>query len=224
LSNASSGYNGQIVVDEQNGLIVHCDVVAESNDLGQFANQIEGAQETLEKPCQVACADAGYSNAEALEPVDQQGIRVIVPSKEQVNPEEVGPFDKSRFQYVTGEDVYLCPTGQKLPCRWHEAKRGRWVYGLLGKPCRQCEHFGVCTTSREGRKVIHYDNEAFREKMRQEYDKPSSRVIFSRRKETVELPFGHIKRNLGAGHFLIRGLESEGMVVRWDRRSMIERI
>jgi hypothetical protein len=55
--------------------------------------------------------------------------------------------------------------------------------------------------------LIRYDNETFREKMRQEYDKPSSRAIFSRRKETAELPFGHIKRNLGAGHFLIRGLE-----------------
>jgi hypothetical protein len=55
--------------------------------------------------------------------------------------------------------------------------------------------------------LIRYDNETFREKMRQEDDQPSSRAIFSRRKETAELPFGHIKRNLGAGHFLIRGLE-----------------
>jgi transposase len=202
-----AGYNGQIVVDEQNGLIVHCDVVAENNDRGQFANQIEGAQQTLEKPCEVACADAGYSNAETLEPVDQQGIRVIVPSEEQVHPEEMGPFDKSRFQYVAHEDVYLCPAGQKLPCRRHEVDRGRWAYGLLGKTCRQCQHFGICTTNRLGRKLIRYDNETFREKMRQEYDKPSSRAIFSRRKETAELPFGHIKRNLGAGHFLIRGLE-----------------
>jgi transposase len=202
-----AGYNGQIVVDEQHGLIVHCDVVAENNDRSQFADQIEGAQQALEKPCQVACADAGYSNAEKLESVDQQGIRVIVPSEEQVHPEEIGPFDKSRFQYVTQEDVYICPAGQKLPCRCHEAERGRWAYGLLGGICRQCEHFGVCTTNRLGRKLVRYDNEAFREKMRQEYDKPSSRAIFSRRKETAELPFGHIKRNLGAGHFLIRGLE-----------------
>jgi hypothetical protein len=74
--------------------------------------------------------------------------------------------------------------------------------------CRRCEHFGVCTTSRLGRKLIRYDNEAFREKMRREYDKPSSRAIFSRRKEKVELPFGHMKRNLGAGYFLMRGLEA----------------
>lgn len=61
-----AGYNGPIVGDEQNGLIVHCDVVAENNDRGQFANPIEGAQQTLGKPCEAACADAGYSNAEAL--------------------------------------------------------------------------------------------------------------------------------------------------------------
>jgi transposase len=202
-----AGYNGQIVVDEQNGLIVHGDVVAENNDRGQFAKQIHEAQQTLENPCEVACADAGYSNAETLALVDQQGIRVIVPSEDQVHPEEGGRFDKSRFLYVAEEDVYLCPAGQTLPCRYREADRGRWAYGLLGRTCRLCEHFGACTTSRGGRKLIRYDNEAFREKMRREYDKPSSRAIFSRRKETAELPFGHIKRNLGAGHFLIRGLE-----------------
>jgi hypothetical protein len=142
-----AGYNGQIVVNEQNGLIVHCDGVAENNDRGQFANQIEGAQQTLKKPCAVACADAGYLNAETLEPVDQQGIRVIVPT------EETGPFDKSRFPYNAQEDVYLCPAGQKLPCRRQEADRGRWAYGLLGKTCRQCEHLGVCTTNRLGRRA-----------------------------------------------------------------------
>ena len=202
-----AGYNGQIVVDEQNGLIVHCDVVAENNDRGQLATQIQNAQETLEHPYRVACADAGYSNAEVLEPLDQEGVRLIVPSEDQVRPEDVGPFDKSRFQYLAEEDVYLCPAGQKLPRRHRETDRDRQAYGLLGKVCRACEHFGVCTTARVGRKLIRYDNEAFRQKMRREYDQPSSRAIFSRRKETAELPFGHIKRNLGAGHFLMRGLD-----------------
>ncbi len=40
-----------------------------------------------------------------------------------------------------------------------------------------------------------------------QYEEPSSQEIFSRRKETVELPFGHIKHNLGVTSFLLRGLE-----------------
>ena len=65
-----AGYNAQIVVDDRHGLIVQSDVVNENNDLGQFANQVEQAQETLDKPCEVACADAGYSNADELEKVE----------------------------------------------------------------------------------------------------------------------------------------------------------
>ena len=44
-----AGYNIQSVVDEKHGLIVSSDVVNENNDLHQFADQIEQANETLEK-------------------------------------------------------------------------------------------------------------------------------------------------------------------------------
>lgn len=66
----------------------------------------------------------------------------------------VDALDLEGFQYVAHEDVYLCPAGQKLPCRRHEVDRRRWAYGLLGKTCRQCQHFGICTTNRLGRKLI----------------------------------------------------------------------
>lgn len=65
-----AGYNAQIVVDDQHGLIVHSDVVNANNDLGQFSSQIEQANQTLDEPCKAACADAGYANGEELEKVD----------------------------------------------------------------------------------------------------------------------------------------------------------
>ena len=51
----------QSVVDDKNGLIVHMEAVSDAADLNQFARQIEQAKEVLEKPCEVACADAGYA-------------------------------------------------------------------------------------------------------------------------------------------------------------------
>jgi hypothetical protein len=39
------------------------------------------------------------------------------------------------------------------------------------------------------------------------YQLPKSQEIYKLRKQKVELPFGHIKRNLKAGHFLLRGLD-----------------
>jgi len=74
--------------------------------------------------------------------------------------------------------------------------------------CRQCCHFGECTTShKHGRKILRYLNEEFRERLQSEYEQPASQAIYKLRKQKVELPFGHIKRNLNAGHFLLRGWE-----------------
>jgi hypothetical protein len=38
------------------------------------------------------------------------------------------------------------------------------------------------------------------------YASEEGQAIYKKRKEKVESPFGHIKRNLNGGHFLVRGL------------------
>lgn len=202
-----AGYNAQIVVDDKHGLIVSSDAVSANNDVGQFASQIEQANEVLGKPCENACADAGYSNANELEKVDAQGIEVIVPSSRQASGKEPGNFDKTRFLYNAEEDCYICPEGVKLPARRFVKNRGLTEYYGGRQACRNCRHFGVCTKNKTtGRKIIRYKNEEIREKLAAQYEKPSSQAVFARRKEKAELPFGHIKRNLGADNFLMRGL------------------
>ena len=201
-----AGYNAQIVVDDQHGLIVHGDVVNDNNDRRQFADQVGAAQEVLGEPCQVACADSGYYSGHELEKVDKSGVKVVVPSQEQVTGRQPGMFDKSRFDYIAAEDVYVCPAGEKLPYRRTCMQRRRREYQLSGVTCLRCRHFGVCTKSRQGRKITRFINEPFRERLRAEFEGPQSQQIYSRRKEKVELPFGHIKRNLGVDSFLLRGL------------------
>ena len=202
-----AGYNAQIVVDDRHGLIVHSDVVNANNDLGQFASQIEQANQTLDKPCGTACADAGYSNGEELEKIESQGIAVIVPSSKQASGKEAGDFDKSRFRYVPEDDVYICPEGIRLPYRRLNGGRGKREYYPGRGVCPKCRHFGVCTRNiTTGRKIIRYENEEVRQKITARYEQACSQQIYSRRKQKVELPFGHIKRNLGVGSFLLRGL------------------
>jgi len=201
-----AGYNMQAVVDEKHGLIVHADVVDANHDLGQLAKQLDQAHETLEQPCQTVCADAGYANYDDLEKLDHHQIKVVVPSRRQANPQGAKPFDKSAFYYDSKNDVYVCPAGQVLRYRGIEAHKKK-VYRVGGEVCRRCCHFGRCTTSRKrGRKIVRYVNEAFRERLAVQYEQPDSQAIYSLRKQKVELPFGHIKHNLKAGHFLLRGL------------------
>ena len=207
-----AGFNGQVVVDEKHGLIVNSDVVSENNDLGQLSDQIEQANEVVGGKCEVACGDAGYCNYDKMEELVENGIEVIVPSKKQAredDPDEstVKEFDKSRFIYDKDNDVYICPENKILSCQGVNKTKKNYRYAA-GTQCCKCRHFGVCTTSkRAGRRVTRYFNEEFRDDMARHYDKPSSKETYRKRKRYAELPFGHMKRNLNAGHFLLRGLD-----------------
>lgn len=201
------GFNVQNVVDEKHGLIVNTDVVNENNDVHQFAEQIDKANEILDKPCENACADSGYSDVDELEKIDAQNINVVVPTQRQASKKEISPFDKSNFNYDREHDCFVCPLGQVLKYRKTNVKKACKVYQAAGSVCQRCPHFGVCTTSKTGRKVSRLFKEALREKLQQQYDQPDNQAIYKLRKQKVELPFGHMKHNLKFGQFSLRGLD-----------------
>ena len=193
-----AGYNGQIVVDEKHGLIVNSDVVNENNDLHQFSEQIKQASATLDRKPKIACSDSGFSDIDELEKVDNDGIKVVVPSTRQASDKERGPFDKSNFKYDSASDSYICPAGKILRYRRTNIQKEHKEYWADGGICRNCPHFGSCTNCRRGRKVTRMLKEELRDKLERQYEQPD--------KQKVELPFGHIKHNLHVSGFLLRGL------------------
>ena len=208
VQGSHSAYNVQSVVDEKHGLIVNSDVVNENNDIHQFADQVEQANETLDKKCQTACADAGYASVDELEKIDEQGIKVVVPSQKQALKEKKeDPFDKSHFKYDRKNDCYICPAGKVLTYRRTEPEKRRRVYRVKRSICKNCQHFGICTTGKIGRKLTRLIKEDLKEKLEAQYEQPQSQKVYNLRKQKVELPFGHIKRNLKVDSFLLRGLD-----------------
>jgi transposase len=208
IQGSHAGYNVQSVVDEKHGLIVNSDVVRENNDLNQFANQIDQANEILGKKCDTASADSGYANTDELEKIDNQEIKVIVPSQRQASKRKVKPFDKANFQYDKEKNCFLCPEGQVLKYTHFDKRKKHKAYVITDRYiCLKCCHFGKCTSSKYGRKVIRLRNEEMREKLEEQYKQPESQAIYKLRKQRVELPYGHIKRNLMVNAFLLRGLD-----------------
>ena len=203
--NFYAGFNFQSTVDEKEGLILSVDVVSETNDLNQFATQINKANKILGKKCETACADCGYASTNQLEKIDNQGIQVIVPSQRQALRKKPSSFAKEHFIYF--DDYYLCPEGYKLiPYRLN--KSNNRVYKINHKKiCLSCSHYGICTKSPTGRTISRLLKEEVRQKLEAQYDEPSSQEIYKLRKEKVELPFGHIKHNLKFDSFLLRGLK-----------------
>jgi len=204
LQGSHAGFNFQSTVDEKEGLILSADVISENNDLNQFASQINKANEILGKKCKTACADSGYASTEELEKIDKQGIKVIVPSQRQARKGEPHEFAKERFTYDSKNDSYLCPEGHKLIFYCFNEKNKAYMISDK-RICFSCPHYGTCTTSKTGRRVTRLLKEEARQRLEAQYEEPRSQEIYKLRKEKVELPFGHIKRNLKVDSFLLRG-------------------
>lgn len=206
IQGSHASYNMQSVVDDKHGLIVHAEAVSDTNDLNQFARQIDQANDVLEKPCEVACADAGYADTEELQKTDAKGIKVVVPSQRQALHKEEGPFSKSHFRYDKEQDCYWCPEGHRLSYVGTDKSSGKRQYQITNsKICRGCVNYGQCTEAKKGRKISRIPLEEVKERLEAQYEEASSQEIYARRKARAEHPFGHVKRNLKMDGFLIRG-------------------
>ena len=204
-----ASYNVQLATDSQNGLIVSAEAVSESVDYTQFSKQMKNAEETLCKKPQTGCADSGYSSVDDLEKVENK-MNVIVPTTKQTNEEREGvsnnEFEKKNFIYDQDLDRYFCPGDRVL---WHVCTKetGEKIYKAKTKVCRKCKFFNICTKNKNGRTITRLKNEEVKERLEKNYETRENQEIYTHRKERAELPFGHIKRNLGAGRFLLRGQE-----------------
>jgi len=205
-------HNIQAVTDEKYGLIVSADVVAQSIDVNQLSAQTKQAQDTLDKKPQNLCADNGYYSLGDIEKIDTD-INVIVPSQGQLikerAPEKIKPFSKDTFKYDEKRDCYICPenkilqrTGLTIP-----DKPNAIVYKACGRECKHCKLFGICTTSKMGRKIIRQKNEALAKTLAQAYDSDAGQAIYKLRKQKAELPYAHFKHNLNLRQLLLRGIE-----------------
>jgi hypothetical protein len=201
-------YNAQHVVDAKHGLIVHADAVSDATDVYQIARQIDQANQTLNKPCTTACADAGYANTEEADKLNAQHIQVVVPTNLQAREQEAGPFAKSKFIYDAQRNEYRCPEGHPLTYVSYDDTKHMHEYRIHAKEtCLTCPHFGICTNSRHGRRIKRLDLEEVKLKLEAQYASPEGQAVYNLRKQNAELPFGHLRRNLGVQSFLLRGLD-----------------
>lgn len=203
-----ASYNVQLVIDGKNGIIVSAEAISASNDYNQFTKQMENAEEILGKKVENGCGDAGYSSVDDLEIIENR-MNVVVPSSRQMNEEREEKdrrFEKKEFHYCDQIDRYLCPNDRTL---WPEATKenGDKIYKAKAKVCFNCKDYGCCTNSQTGRSITRLRNEEVKERIEANYARKENKEIYARRKEVSELPFGHMKRNLEAGQFLLRGLK-----------------
>lgn len=192
------GYNVQLAVEAEHGLIIHHEVVTDANDRGQLAPLARGAQAALGGGAVTVVADTGYAQAEGAQACEAAGITPVAPRQA---PRSHWPalFARARFVYDAEADTYQCPAGATLHCRGEVRGQRRYTTPA----CRTCELKAQCTPG-ERRQVTRHRHEAALEAMdgRARSDPYWMRL----RRETAEHPFGTLKRGQQARQFLTRGL------------------
>lgn len=206
-----SVHNVQCVTDNKHGLIVQAEAVGEPNDNNQLRPQLKQAIENIGQEPQHICADSGFFNPDETQKIDP-AISVIMPSPEQAHKEKTAiktvsnPFDKNHFEYDKERNEYICPGGNRLTHRGVDTQRPhRHIYQARKSDCLKCPRWEICTSAKAGRKVTRSEYEDAIKRQEEIYRSGYGQEIYKLRKQKVEYPFGHMKRNLYAGQFLLRG-------------------
>jgi Transposase DDE domain len=117
--------------------------------------------------------------------------------------EAKGRFGKQDFVYLSDEDVYRCPAGEKLKYCYTNEENGQKLRRYWTNACRHCALKHRCTTGTQ-RRITRWEHEDVLEAVQRRLDKNPQAM--RQRRETVEHPFGTLKMRMGATHFLMKRL------------------
>ena len=197
------GYNVQIAVEAKHHLIVTHEVTNDGSDRSQLSHVAKETKAMLDVDKLDAVADRGYFDSEEILACENAGITVTLPKPMTSNSKAQGRFGKPDFRYLAEEDVYICPTGEKLAYRYTTEENGLVLRRYWTNACQSCAIKQSCTTGKE-RRIARWEHEHVLEAVQRRLDEHPEKM--RQRRETVEHPFGTIKARMGATHFLIKTL------------------
>src|SRR5512138_1661368 len=197
------GYNVQVAVDTQHHLIVAHEVTNSGSDRAQLAKIASQAKQVLGADHLDAVADRGYFNSPEILACDQAGITVTLPKPMTSGAKSDGRFGKQDFVYLSAEDVYRCPAGEKLNYRYTNKEDGKTLHRYWTTACPRCPLKAQCTPGAQ-RRITRWEHEHVLDAVQRRLDmNPQAMRV---RRETVEHPFGTLKMRMGATHFLMKRL------------------
>jgi transposase len=199
------GYNVQAAVDSEHHLIVAHEVTNVGSDRAQLADMSNKAKAALGVEELDVVADRGYFNSQEILACERDGITVTLPKPMTSRAKKQGRFGKEDFRYVAGDDVYICPAGERLTYRYTREQDGLRLRYYWTSACSTCAIKALCTPSKE-RRVNRWEHEDVLEAVQRRLDENPQAM--RQRRETVEHPFGTIKARMGATHFLMKRLKN----------------
>ena len=192
-----NGYNAQVMVDAQSGVVLATHVSNQAADSPHLPVMLEAVQETTGALPQVLLADKGYDSAENAQALEQAHVQGYVHPRETDEFWQVG--EDGAIRCAAGEglvkrDQYV--HGTKLEVRW-------WVKG-----CPHCPRKAECGVKTH--KYLTHPlgvDPAARLRNAQRCRSSQGQALLRQRAPSVEGFFGQWKGNRDFRRFRVRGLE-----------------
>lgn len=209
--NFDYGYNGQIVADSDNQIIVAQHVSQNANDKKEVKPALKNLKATVGKLASKLSADNGYMSGENLEVLEEESTDAYIATNKGEKRSKI-PLDdsnrrlqKSDFIYNKDNDSFSCPGGQTLVLR-SRSKNGKKIYQGASDICAICCYKDRCCKSTKGnaRTITTDRHETIRLQMNEKMESEAAKEIYGKRKGIVEPVFGQIK-NPGFRGFSMRG-------------------
>ena len=201
------GYNVQTAVDTTHHLIVAHEVTNAGIDRRQLTKIAKQAKSVMapnpEQPLAVV-ADQGYYRGEELVACDEANIVAYVAKSDTSGKRLKGEFGRNEFRYITEDDEYECPAGERLIYRYTSEEAGKKILRYWSSACVRCPIKSKCTPSIY-RRVSRWEHEAVVEAAEARLaERPE---MMRTRRATVEHPFGTLKAWMGSTHFLTKTMD-----------------
>ena len=180
------GYNVQAAVDTTNHLIVAHEVTNVGTDKSHLANMANQAKAALEAENLEAFADRGYFKGEEILACDEAGITVTLPKPQTSEAKSEGRFGKQDFRYVAEEDIYICPTGEKLTHHFTNEENGLVLHHYWTNACRTCALKAQCTKGPQ-RRIKRWEHEHVVDAVQARLDKIRMRCVLVARRSSIRL-------------------------------------
>lgn len=178
---------------------------ANVHDSIPYLARLDRQRERFGLPVTAVGLDAGYATAAIAQGLEDRHIQGVTGYRNPTPPKP-GLMRKSRFLYDRERDAYRCPQGQ--PLSYATTDRGGYRhYRSDPSVCSVCPLLASCTTNAKAQRTItrHVWQDA-RERADAYRLTYWGKMIYRRRKETVERSFADAKQLFGHRYARFRGL------------------
>ncbi|MDA8226628.1 MAG: IS1182 family transposase [Desulfitobacterium hafniense] len=176
------------------------------HDSRPYIKRLERQIERFKFNVEAVALDSGYLTTPICKALNDKNIFGVIGHR-RFHPTK-GLFPKWKFEYDANKDTYTCPEGCELNYSTTN-REGYRSYKSNPQDCKECRQLSRCTRSKNHQKVItRHVWEESKEKVHRNRLTRSGKMLYRKRKETVERSFADAKQLHGLRYCRLRGLQN----------------